>query len=210
MKDEGIENTGELQKYFIRKINEYVKSKGKNLIAWNEALDGGNFDTGMIAQYWTMKKDPNVCEFLKKGGKILLSKHNPFYLDMPFAMYPLKNIYKSKPSAFVGDGHTEQIAGIEATLFAEWLGSEEKLEFRLLPRISAIAEVCWNDERGDYAEFLSRIKDFGDVYDGLGFNYARIKIADPKNPIKRLLTQYEFLYKDTDKEFKENEKLKLK
>jgi hexosaminidase len=208
MNEEGIGDTKELQRYFIRRINAYVKSKGKNLIAWNEALEGGNADAEMIAQYWTMKKDPNVGEFLKKGGKILISKHNPFYLDMPFAQYPLKNIYKFKPSALVGEEHIGQIAGVEATLFGEWLNSDEVLEFRLLPRLAAVAEVCWNDERGDYAEFLSRVRDFCGIYEGLGFNYARIEIADPKNPIKRLLTQYEFLYKDPNKEFKENEKLK--
>ena len=41
IKKEGLENEDELQSYFIQRIERFVNSKGKQIIGWDEILDGG-------------------------------------------------------------------------------------------------------------------------------------------------------------------------
>ncbi|MDR2046686.1 MAG: beta-N-acetylhexosaminidase [Clostridiales bacterium] len=210
MKEKGLADTKELQSYFVRTVCDYVKSKGKKPIGWNEVLQGGNSDTDMLVQYWTIQNDKNVAAFLGKGGKALMTKHKPLYIDMPYSKYSLKSVYNFKTYAGgVSESFAGRVVGVETALWTEWVGSVEKLEFQLFPRLTAVAEVCWSRQRDDYrTEFLPRLREFKEIYDGLGVNYARPKIADPKNPIKRLSVLRDFLFKDTEREFNENERIK--
>ena len=41
MKKEGLKSVDELQSYAIRKMDQYLQSKGRKLIGWDEILDGG-------------------------------------------------------------------------------------------------------------------------------------------------------------------------
>ena len=41
MKKEGLRSVDELQSYAIRKMDQYLQSKGRKLIGWDEILDGG-------------------------------------------------------------------------------------------------------------------------------------------------------------------------
>jgi hexosaminidase len=41
IKDEGLKDELELQSYFIQRIEKFVNSKGRNIIGWDEILEGG-------------------------------------------------------------------------------------------------------------------------------------------------------------------------
>ena len=41
MKALGLKDEHELQSYFIQRMEKYINSKGKNIIGWNEILEGG-------------------------------------------------------------------------------------------------------------------------------------------------------------------------
>jgi hexosaminidase len=41
IKREGLKNEHELQSYFIRRIEKFLNSKGRNIIGWDEILEGG-------------------------------------------------------------------------------------------------------------------------------------------------------------------------
>ena len=41
MKDEGLKDESELQSYMIARIEKYLNSKGRDIIGWDEILDGG-------------------------------------------------------------------------------------------------------------------------------------------------------------------------
>lgn len=40
MKTEGLENEHKLQNYFINRMEKYLQSKGKQIIGWDEILEG--------------------------------------------------------------------------------------------------------------------------------------------------------------------------
>ncbi|MEJ2617154.1 MAG: beta-N-acetylhexosaminidase, partial [Ignavibacteriaceae bacterium] len=51
MKSLGLKNEEELQSYFIKRISNYLNSKGKKVIGWDEILQGG-LAPGAIVESW--------------------------------------------------------------------------------------------------------------------------------------------------------------
>ncbi len=41
MQQEGIESYEALQSYFVHRIQQYLKSKGREIICWDDAMEGG-------------------------------------------------------------------------------------------------------------------------------------------------------------------------
>ena len=41
MKDEGLKSVDELQSYLVHRIEKFLNSKGRELLGWDEILDGG-------------------------------------------------------------------------------------------------------------------------------------------------------------------------
>ncbi|MDR3293978.1 MAG: beta-N-acetylhexosaminidase [Clostridiales bacterium] len=211
MKEEGLANTKELQGYFTNKINEHLRKKGKTVIAWNEVLSGHNVNTDVLVQYWTPQKDANVLEYLKKGGKVLMSKHHSFYFDMSYSQYPLKNTYNFTPFIEgITAEYADQIVGIEGAAWTEWIPSVKKLEFQIFPRLTAAAETGWVNDGRVYKEFKTRLAGFEEILDSLHVNYAEPKIAEPLNPVAKLYNVMTWYAKDQDREFLKNDDLKGK
>ncbi|MDR1939346.1 MAG: beta-N-acetylhexosaminidase [Clostridiales bacterium] len=211
MDEQGFKNTRELHGLFLKKVNEYVKTKGKTLIAWNEILSGrGDIDTDIIVQYWTPKRDRNVVEYLKRGGRVLISKHRPLYLDMPHSKYTLSDAYAlTRFFEDITPEYASQIVGSEATMWTEWIATIDKIEFQLFPRLTAVAEAVWRTDDRDFAEFLPRLTEFNEkILTGLGVNYAKYPIANPKNAIKKFITALKWHVKDPDIEYNANKDLK--
>ena len=209
MEENGIANTYELQCYFINEISKFCKSHGKTLIGWNEVLEGGKLDNSTLVQYWTLQKDRGVVEHLNKGGKIILSKHKPMYMDMSYAQYNLKNMYNfNEHMEGIKTRHDSQIIGVEAPVWTEFISSREKLDMQLFPRMEALAEVCWGTPRNSFKEFSARLENFKRILDVYDIWYAEPNIASCKNPIKRLRTRAIWYTSNTELEFKENKLLR--
>ena len=192
IKEMGLKNEEELQGYFNNKIAVYLKRKGKRLIGWNEILTAKRLEKDIIAQYWTFNRDMNVENYLLSGHDIILSKHQAFYFDMPYAQNRLKTTYEFEPEKAHITRAQEGILGIEATLWTEWIPHEERIDYQLYPRIEALAEVAWTpkDQR-NYKDFIARLKKFLPILDRNGVEYCPLSLANPKG-LKRAKTIKEF------------------
>ncbi|MGB1574093.1 MAG: family 20 glycosylhydrolase, partial [Flavobacteriales bacterium] len=51
MKEEGLANEEELQRWFIGRMGRYLATKGKTIIGWDEILEGG-LPEGAAVQSW--------------------------------------------------------------------------------------------------------------------------------------------------------------
>lgn len=184
MADNGLK-IEELQGWFTNKINAYLKTKGKKLIGWNEILKSSNLDTddkNIVVQYWTPQRDKNAEKYVNAGGSMLMSNHQSFYFDMPYAQYCLKNTYDYRPEKFgVNSENVKNVLGIEGELWTEWIPDRAKLDMMTFPRILALSEVAWSPESNlDYDSFKMRMDDEKPVLDKLGINYAVDKVSMPK------------------------------
>lgn len=187
MKENGLKDVEELQGYFNNRVGEYLKSKGKRLIVWNEALCAENLDKSIIGQYWTPQKDKNIRKHLENGGETIISKHQAFYFDMCYSQYPLKNTYKFEPTKrMVPEKYINQVQGLEGELWTEWVENREQIDLQLFPRTLALSEVCWTtDRKKNMHEFLQRVNEHKKLLSKLGVNYAEDEVSMPKGFLKR-------------------------
>ncbi|MEG2562052.1 MAG: beta-N-acetylhexosaminidase [Clostridia bacterium] len=209
MREKGLANINQLQCYFINEVAEYLKTKNRTLLGWNEVLEGNILDKSTLVQYWTDRKDKAVKKHLDKGGRVLLSKHKFFYFDMCYCQYPLSNTYEFSPYF---DGikkkHASQIVGVEGEMWTEWVGDVYKMDFQLFPRMQALAEVAWNNKDKDFDEFLTRIESYHDILDSFGVNYAETEIAQPKGKAFRAKETMLWYSQNQDRELERNRELK--
>lgn len=186
IKSEGLKDEEDLQFYFNKRISDYLKSKGKTLICWNDALHSESYaDASIVCQYYTYAHDAYVEKHLSSGGKAVISKFQGFYFDMCYKDVPLKNAYKFD---ILQNGITKSAAkniqGVECTLWTEWIPDKEKLDFQMYPRLEACAEQGWCVQKTSYRKFLARLKNFLPVLDAFGIYYARDFIVNAPLALK--------------------------
>lgn len=212
MDDEHITSAESLQGYFTNQIEEYLCSKGKSAIVWNDALRAKNINHSIICQYWTEGKDPNVLEHIKSGGQVIISKLENLYFDMPYSKTPLINTFNLYPTfMMIPPKYESSILGIEGTVWTEWIKDTDKLEFQLYPRLLALSETCWRSKGyKSFEEFLSRWDIHKKVLEVCGINYAEDEISMPRGKNQMESTQRTWSTTDSDCEFKKNKKLKSK
>lgn len=203
-----LKDEEDLQGWFNNKILEYLKTKGKQLIGWNEILKAKNIDKSVIGQYWTAKRDKNAEKHINNGGSLIMSNHKSFYFDMPYGKYPLKNTYAFKPESFnVKPENVGNVLGVEGEAWTEWIDGREKLDLNLFPRVQCLSEVAWSAEKDiDWKSFLVRLNAFKDYFTYLGINYAVDKVSMPSSLLDRLNINKKFMKGDTHLEVKLNKK----
>lgn len=187
MEENGLKTVEELQGYFNNRVAAHLKEKGKTLIVWNEALSASNLDLSVVGQYWTPRNDKNVLRELKKGRKMIISKHQAFYFDMCYCQYPLSNTYDFEPTKkIVPPEREEQVLGMEGHLWSEWIADRDKLDMQLFPRALALSEDCWTQkEKKDSRAFSSKLGYHKKILASLGVNYAEDEISMPKGLLHR-------------------------
>lgn len=170
MKREGMTNTAELQSYFIHKMEDFFHSKGRELIGWDEILDGGISSTALI-MYWRtwVPKAPVVAA--KNGNKVIMTPGEPLYFDAYPDKTSLSRVYHFNP---IPTGLTPQeakgIIGAQANIWTETIPSENRAEYMMMPRMTALSEVVWTGKK-DYPSFLKRLDQQYPRLDILKINY---------------------------------------
>lgn len=210
MREQGFKNEKELQKKLTNELFEYLKKKGRHMIAWNDVLSQGcdRLDNSMVIQQWLPGQDKNTQKFAASGGKIIMSNHKSFYFNMTYAQYPLKNTYCFSPKKY-GIKDNSCVLGVEGETWTEWIADFDQVQLHLHPRMEALSEVAWTPESSrSYKRFLNRYAGYKGVFRALGINYAADGIAMPKNAIKRGHVCRLFHNGAPDFEYYENKKIK--
>ncbi len=197
MKENGLANEDELQGWFENRISDYLKTKNKKLIGWNEVLKAKNINTkdkNIVVQYWTPQRDRNAERYVNNGGEMIMSNHQSFYFDMTYAQYSLDKTYNYQPENFgVNSKNVKNILGFEGEIWTEWIADREKLDLMAFPRIQALSEAAWSmPENKNWDDFKKRLDDYKPVLEALGINYAVDKISLPKGLINKSRIQSKF------------------
>lgn len=201
IKDLGLKDEENLQGYFNNKIAVYLKRKGKRMIGWNEILSSKKLDNSIIAQYWTNKRDFKVENYLLSGHDVIISKHQAFYFDMPYAQNNLKTTYKFEPEKYNLTTKSGGILGLEGCLWTEWIPTEDRINYQLYPRMQAFAEVAWSPkEVRNYNDFIVRLKKLLPVLDKYDVVYCPLNMVN-QGGLKRLRIMGEFQNRNAHAEF---------
>lgn len=161
MEKEGLQNYEQLQVRFMNRIIAFLKTLGKTAIVWNESVIADGLDESAVVQYWMeMAPGASYCEKeIAKGRKFIFSNQCQFYCDYSYAETPLRATLNFEPNVKGITVPEENVLGIEAPMWTEWISEEAELEKMLYPRLLAVAECGWSHRRNTDA-FLERAKAF--------------------------------------------------
>lgn len=182
IKELGLKNENELQGWFENKVIDYLERKGKQVLIWDENLGVSPASKKTVLQLWRNELNrAQSFEWIKNGGKMLVSYGKHFYFDYPYGRTSLKKTYgflpqniKLKQSDFV------HILGQEAAVWTEWIRDKEKYEFMLYPRMQAFAENCWSENTDDYSDFEKRLKRHLEYLRINHIDYCPLSLCNPK------------------------------
>jgi hexosaminidase len=189
IKEEGLKDEHELQSYFIKRIVDYLHSKDKEVIGWDEILQGG-LAPGAIVQSWQGMQ--GAVEAARRGHRTICSPTSHTYFDYSADNLDLRIVYSFKPIPDeLSDDEKKFVIGSEANMWTEY-APQETIDSKLFPRILALSEVLWKNPLNiGYGEFHARLQKCYADLSALGIQYGReSKIITP-----------ETTYDDTKKEF---------
>ena len=166
MREEGLESVDELQSYMIHRIEEYLNARGRQIIGWDEILEGGLAPNATVMS-WRGAEGGRAAA--AAGHKVVMSPHAYCYIDAPQdapptqheaigGYLPLEKVYSYDPTPKeMPEDVAQYILGVQGNLWAEFIPTDEHYEMMLWPRAIAIAEVGWSERANmDYAHFRTR------------------------------------------------------
>lgn len=208
MREQGLKNERELQGHFLNRVIAYLEEHGRKAIVWNDGLCD-TLSKSAIVQYWTPLSHngpARMAQYVNAGGKAILSPVTRVYYDYPYAATPLKKTYAYRPTLRgARKKRQENILGVEAAIWTEWIDTEEKLFFNTLPRIAATAESGWAaPELANYDSFIERLQPHYRMYERLGLTYAK-QMEKPMPQFKRFKGTLTFVTKETHAELRKQQ-----
>lgn len=183
MKAEGLKDGHALQSYFIRRMEKWLNEKGRQIIGWDEILEGGLAPNATVMSWRGIEGGIAAAKqhhdvIMTPGGFVYFDHYQSQGKNEPLAIggfTPVSKVYGYDP---VPEGLTPKeasyIKGAQANLWTEYIGSPEHAEYMVYPRAVALAEVLWSPkEKKDFDGFLERLKRHLPRLEKKGVNYAK-------------------------------------
>lgn len=170
MKANNFKTTAELQSYFVKRMEKFFHSKGKELIGWDEILEGGVSKTALV-MYWRGWVPDAPVKAAKNGNKVIMTPGNPLYFDVVPDRNSIFNVYHFEPvPKNLNDAEAKYILGAQANIWTEYIPSEKRADYMFMPRMTALAEVLWTHQN-NYGSYLKRLDAQYPVLDKFKVNY---------------------------------------
>ncbi|MFD2583879.1 family 20 glycosylhydrolase [Pedobacter vanadiisoli] len=170
MKRENLKNIDEIQSYFVKRMEKYFHSLGKELIGWDEILDGGISPTATL-MYWRTWVPTAPKHAAEKGNPIIMTPGEYCYFDAQQDGHSLQKVYSFNPVGFgLNESEQQYVLGGQANIWTEYIPSEQRLEYMLFPRMLAMSEVLWGHQQ-DFETFSRKMDRQFAVLDAMRINY---------------------------------------
>ena len=172
-----------LQSYIVGRIEKYLNTKGRNIIGWDEILEGGLAPNATVMSWRGVEGGVNAA----KAGHDAIMTPNPYaYLDhyqedpeiapVTIGGYnTLKKTYSYNPVPTDADSLVKRhIIGLQANCWSEYMPTEDRRAYQIFPRLMAIAETGWTPmDRKDFHSFCERMEEDFERLDILGVKACR-------------------------------------
>lgn len=174
-----------LQCYVTSRIQDFLTSKGKKIIGWDEILEG-KLAEGATVMSW--RGVNGGIQAANMGFDAIMTPTTYCYFDYCQSQNPdnepvgiggfvsLEKIYNYEPMEGMPAGAEKHILGVQANLWTEYIQTNEHLEYMLLPRLLALSEVQWcTPDNKDEAAFKTKVAEHElKILDLLGYNYRKL------------------------------------
>lgn len=182
MKKENLKDENELQSYFITRIEKFINSKGRKMIGWDEILEGGLAPEATVMSW---RGEAGGIEAAKMKHDVVMTPGTPCYFDHyqagpkgePLAIggfNTLKTVYDYEPlPAELSANEAQYVLGAQANVWTEYITTPQYLEYMVLPRMLALAEVVWTPAANkDWTDFRARLQKQFRAFEQKGLNYC--------------------------------------
>lgn len=184
IRNEHLKDEHELQSYFISRIEKFLNSKGKQIIGWDEILEGGLAPNAAVMSW---RGTDGGIEAAKQKHYVVMSPGKPCYFDHyqsrnkkrePLAIggyNPLDSVYlyKPTPSQLKGD-ERNYVLGAQGNVWTEYITDLSHAEYMSVPRMCALSEALWTPAaKKNYKNFIARLKKHSRLLDRMKVNYAK-------------------------------------
>lgn len=165
----------QLQAWFMGEVEKEIHKRGREMMAWDEIL-AGNPAKSTIVMAWTTPEAR--LKAIENGYRTIACPIQHLYFsnakfNQLRGLSSIERVYLFDP---VPDGATPEqaknIVGAQACIWTEWTKDSVKMEWQMMPRIAALAEIQWSEpENKNIQDFLKRLKHQLEMYKVYGYNY---------------------------------------
>ncbi|MFN3343800.1 MAG: family 20 glycosylhydrolase [Flavobacteriales bacterium] len=182
MKDEKLKDEHELQSYFIRRIERFVNAKGRQIIGWDEILEGGLAPNAAVMS-WRGEEggiaavNENHFAVMTPGSHCYFDHYQSYPAGEPVAIGGLttvQKVYSYEPiPAQLEESKHKFILGAQGNVWTEYINTPADVEYMILPRMLALSEVLWSGrENRNLAVFLGKIQVHFSWFKNSGINFS--------------------------------------
>ena len=172
-----------LQSYVIHEAEEFLNSKGRKMIGWDETLEGGLAPNATVMSW---RGEAGGIEAAKQHHDVVMTLNTYLYFDYyqskdtetePMAIggyLPIERVYSYEPMPkSLSPEEQKYIVGVQANLWTEYIPDFKQVQYMVLPRMAALSESQWcAPEKKNYEAFLQRVSRLVNIYAKNGWNYA--------------------------------------
>lgn len=185
MKKENLANEEDLQGYFMKRMSDYVRSKGREVIGWDELTNSSFLPEEAIVLGWqgfgqaALKAAEKGHRFIMTPARImyLIRYQGPQWFEplTYFGNNTLKDVYDYEPiQKDWKPEYASLLMGVQGSMWTEFCNTPEDVDYLLFPRLAAVAEVAWTQpEKKDWALFLKAVDKYNEHLAEKGIIYAR-------------------------------------
>lgn len=162
-------NEEHLQSYFVQRMEKYLAQKHKRkIIGWDEILEGGLAPSATVMSW--RGEEGGIAAADMNHDVIMTPQNDGMYLDrfegdskiepVTIGGYAsLEDVYNYNPvPASLAADKRHFIRGAQCNNWSEYMYTTDLMEYRMYPRLLAVAELTWSaDTRKDYKDFERRI-----------------------------------------------------
>ena len=172
-----------LQSYVIHEAEEFLNSKGRKMIGWDETLEGGLAPNATVMSW---RGEAGGIEAAKQHHDVVMTPNTYLYFDYyqskdtetePMAIggyLPIERVYSYEPMPkSLSPEEQKYIVGVQANLWTEYIPDFKQVQYMVLPRMAALSESQWcAPEKKNYEAFLQCVSRLVNIYAKNGWNYA--------------------------------------
>lgn len=181
MKENGLSTEPQLQAWFNHYMEQFFNANGKEMLAWDEVIEGGLTPNTAI-MWWRSWKPQAPKQATSHGNHFICTPNREFYIDYQEDQYSIPKIYAFDP---LGGGLTDAekalVLGVQGNLWTEWVPSFDRMWYQAFPRMIAVAELGWS---------RPEVMDLQDFQRRLVAHYARLQLLGVKYRIPDLTGFY--------------------
>ncbi|MDR2906901.1 MAG: beta-N-acetylhexosaminidase [Bacteroidales bacterium] len=183
IKQLGLKDEHELQSYFITRIEKFLNTKGKQIIGWDEILEGGLAPNATVMSWQGIRGGIAAA---KQHHDVIMTPSSHLYLDyfqadpktQPVAIggfLPIDTVYNYEPvPSELTPEESKYILGVQANVWTEYIPTLDHAFYMAYPRAAAVAEIGWTSAaQKDFNSFVKRLRGISQHYDAMGVTYCK-------------------------------------